>query len=519
MSQIRNRRNNAKIRCVTNIRAENCIKINANSIQNDRYIADIAIYEALAQAECKYYGKMSVDACNIERVNSLLRYIHLSEYRNVLLEIANSLKQESDIEIYTDGSMKNMTTSEITMGCAFIISAPIEWIFNCSIEDNLSFNKAELMAVLLSIMVCPKAANVIIYSDSQWVINIFENLYYSTINEIERSKINYKILWLCLFKIIGINNLKVKIIKVKAHSDCDYNKKVDILAKAGAKKNTILIEDKFLLHNGTICWRGMPIERNPILMIKGIKDAQVIEEFLTLQRNQIYRQSDLLRLIDWKISLKLNNINQHNTLFEDHYLRSFRIKICCGELPTCANLKKRKPDLYDKGWKCNFCKVEEETFEHFWVCVKMKDVVKEIIKRFKSFLVKFIQESSREEIDTQELFDKITELNMWEIGDLYDFTLLMKNQVSYQLIDLLKHYKIIDEKLLYKVLIQIIRRILLEFKVLIWEPRNKIQLREEKRCGISGKDKRAKSNSKKQIDKEVNVNVTDCVALENSWNK
>ncbi|CAB4413948.1 unnamed protein product [Rhizophagus irregularis] len=149
----------------------------------------------------------------------------------------------------------------------------------------------------------------------------------------------------------------------------------------------------------------------------------------------------------------------------------------------------------------------------------MKEVVKEIIKRFKSFLVKFIQESSREEIDTQELFDKITELNMWEIGDLYNFTLLMKNQVSYQLIDLLKHYKIIDEKLLYKVLTQIIRRILLEFKVLIWEPRNEIQLREEKRCGIGGKDKRAKSNSKKHIDKEVNVNVADCVTLENNWNK
>ena len=53
----------------------------------------------------------------------------------------------------------------------------------------------------------------------------------------------------------------------------------------------------------------MPIERNPILMMKGIKDAQFLEEFLMLQRNQAYRQPELLRLIDWKISLKLNNIN------------------------------------------------------------------------------------------------------------------------------------------------------------------------------------------------------------------
>ncbi|CAB5359461.1 unnamed protein product [Rhizophagus irregularis] len=129
----------------------------------------------------------------------------------------------------------------------------------------------------------------------------------------------------------------------------------------------------------------MPIERNPILMIKGIKDAQFIEEFLMLYRNKVYRQSDLLRLIDWKISLKLNNINQYNTLFEDHYLQSFRIKICCNELPTCANLKKRKPDLYDEDWKCNFCKIEEETFDHFWKCSKIQNVVQDILKRLKIF--------------------------------------------------------------------------------------------------------------------------------------
>ncbi|PKC68915.1 hypothetical protein RhiirA1_456646 [Rhizophagus irregularis] len=105
-----------------------------------------------------------------------------------------------------------------------------------------------------------------------------------------------------------------------------------------------------------VCWRDMPIERNPILMIKGIKDAQFIEEFLMLHRNKVYRQSDLLR-----------------------------IKICCNELPTCANLKKRKPDLYDEDWRCNFCKIEEETFDHFWKCSKIQNVVQDILKRLKIF--------------------------------------------------------------------------------------------------------------------------------------
>jgi hypothetical protein len=94
----------------------------------------------------------------------------------------------------------------------------------------------------------------------------------------------------------------------------------------------------------------MPVERNPILMIKGIKDAQYIDEFLGLNRNEIYsKQPELLGLIDWKISLKLNCIDQYNTLFENHFLQSFRIKICCNELPTYVNFKKQKPDIYDES--------------------------------------------------------------------------------------------------------------------------------------------------------------------------
>ncbi|EXX54284.1 hypothetical protein RirG_236020 [Rhizophagus irregularis DAOM 197198w] len=102
-NQIRNKRSNNKVRCIADINIKNCVKVNANSIQNDHYIADMAIYEALAQAECKYYGKTSMNKCIIEKVNSLFKYIHPSNYRNTLIEIANSLTQETDIEIYTDG--------------------------------------------------------------------------------------------------------------------------------------------------------------------------------------------------------------------------------------------------------------------------------------------------------------------------------------------------------------------------------------------------------------------------------
>jgi hypothetical protein len=164
---------------------------------------------------------------------------------------------------------------------------------------------------------------------------------------------------------IRIYGLNVKLIKVKAHSNSDNNYKVNKLARLGIEKEILMIEDALLLHNGTICWRDMLIERNPILMIKGIKDVQFIDEFMTLNRNRIRYQLEVLELINWKTSLKLNCIDQHYTLFKDHFLQSFRTKICCNELPTCVNLKKRKPDLYNDSWKYNFCGIEEEMFDHF----------------------------------------------------------------------------------------------------------------------------------------------------------
>ncbi|POG71517.1 hypothetical protein GLOIN_2v1605031 [Rhizophagus irregularis DAOM 181602=DAOM 197198] len=77
----------------------------------------------------------------------------------------------------------------------------------------------------------------------------------------------------------------------------------------------------------------------------------------------------------------------------------------------------------------------------------------------------------------------------------------MKNQVSCQLIEFLRCFKITEEKLLYKVLKQITGKVLLEFKVLIWKPRN------------DDKDKKAKLHNKRT---EVDVKDVDCNMLESN---
>ncbi|RGB34082.1 hypothetical protein C1646_760959 [Rhizophagus diaphanus] len=287
------------------------VKIELSRINN-------VIYEVLVQAECKYYGESSAKVNNVKKINSLLRYVYLKNYCIELLEISKQLKHVKDLEIYTNGSMRNLTIHEMKIGCNFIISLPFDKKFNCNISNNPSSNKAELMVVILSLIVCPKALNIMIYTDSQWVVNIFHNFYMSTMLEIEKSKVNYKILWLLLFKMIKIYELKVNLVKVKAYDNNEYNISVDKLAKLDTDKKALMLEDTLLLYNGSTYWRDILIERNPILMIKGIKDAQFINDFFILNKNIIYQQQELLI-----------------------------IKICCDELPTYANLKKHKPDLYD----------------------------------------------------------------------------------------------------------------------------------------------------------------------------
>lgn len=50
-------------------------------------------------------------------------------------------------------------------------------------------------------------------------------------------------------------------------------------------------------------------------------------------------------------------------------------------------------------WKCNFCGIEEETYDYFWQYFRTKDIVKDIVKKFKEFLVNIIIEFSKDKVN------------------------------------------------------------------------------------------------------------------------
>ncbi|CAB5180894.1 unnamed protein product [Rhizophagus irregularis] len=164
----RSPRSSVKKRCLFKVDKQTTIKVKASSIECDKYIMDTAIFENLALAENLFYTDNSIGVNT--SLNDVLKYVSPFSVRFKLLEIKSNLSDAMYITAYTDGSLKSHASSASHMGGAFVITEPISVIFNVSFEDQPSVVKAELLAILLLIMTCPKYASVLIYCDSQIIV-------------------------------------------------------------------------------------------------------------------------------------------------------------------------------------------------------------------------------------------------------------------------------------------------------------------------------------------------------------
>ncbi|CAB4443903.1 unnamed protein product [Rhizophagus irregularis] len=218
----KSKRKGVKQRCLLILNDTNrSVKINAKSI-DDRYILDMSVFECIAQAENNGTMKI-VDNGTDQTPSNLLTFIHPPKVRNDLIKIKDSLESVKNIEVYTDRSFKKHTLTAVDMGSAFLISSPKRFEFNANITDNPSAFKAELIAIILVLLICPKDANITIYVDAQAIINIFNQLKKESLQQISEGKRPYNVWWILGFKIIKFFKLSVQLVKVKAHNDSEYN--------------------------------------------------------------------------------------------------------------------------------------------------------------------------------------------------------------------------------------------------------------------------------------------------------
>lgn len=106
-------------------------------------------------------------------------------------------------------------------------------------ELNTTNNKMEIMAVIKGLEYLKEPCDVTIYSDSAYVVNTIEKgwIYSWKKNnwiKSDKSKVKNIDLWEKMLKLMEVHN--ITFVKVKGHSDNEYNNRCDKLAVEEAQK-------------------------------------------------------------------------------------------------------------------------------------------------------------------------------------------------------------------------------------------------------------------------------------------
>lgn len=140
------------------------------------------------------------------------------------------------VDIYTDGACSGNPGAGGY--CAILIFNGIEKMVSGGAEDTTN-NRMELIAVIEGLKALKEPCEVDLYSDSQYVINAInekwlEGWVHSGWRAESKKSVKNVDLWETLLPLIKKH--KVNFIKVKGHSDNEYNNRCDKIA-VGIYKN------------------------------------------------------------------------------------------------------------------------------------------------------------------------------------------------------------------------------------------------------------------------------------------
>lgn len=142
---------------------------------------------------------------------------------------------KKEVKLYTDGACSG-NPGPGGYGAVLIYNGVEKEISGA--EKETTNNKMEIMAVVKGLELLKESCNVTVYSDSAYVVNSINNGWvysWKKNNWIKGDKQKAKNidLWETLLTLINMHD--VKFVKVKGHSDNEYNNKCDKLATTAIK--------------------------------------------------------------------------------------------------------------------------------------------------------------------------------------------------------------------------------------------------------------------------------------------
>ncbi|GET55944.1 ribonuclease H-like domain-containing protein [Rhizophagus irregularis DAOM 181602=DAOM 197198] len=200
---------------------------------------------------------------------------HLLTAGDIAASSSVVLSLDSQYTFYTDGSLINLETYDVSMGWGWVQIVKDSGFLNSIATYNKrgiicdwpSSSRAEAAAIYAALSASPANSVVHIYTDSQSSI---EGLKHCFLSDYSDSHLYYKTtnfeLWAIIQQLIVDKQLSVLPFKVKAHSNFYWNDFADSLANtAHTSDNAILISrlDLATVHDYIMTYDDVVCESNP----------------------------------------------------------------------------------------------------------------------------------------------------------------------------------------------------------------------------------------------------------------
>ncbi|GBB90690.1 hypothetical protein RclHR1_17710012 [Rhizophagus clarus] len=314
------------------------------------------------------------------------------------------LPSGSHYHYYTDGSLFNLGTPEVSMGWSWVQIISDAGYLNSvatyahgTIRNWPSSTRAEAAAIYAALSVTPADSAVTIYTDSQAAID-----------------------GLRLCASFTYSN------SLKGHDGNYWNEFADSLANSAHHSDTapLLPVDAYTSsHPVRLVYDNVVCESNPRRLFKLHFQATFLKDLLSLKRFQflycLFESDDYV--VDCELTwFTLNFSPAHDASFQaSHAVRhyTFKFKLFLDDLPLLEKLKLTRSDLYIDLLTCRSCRDRMEDLMHLILCSKRRSVMHQILQSYQNHLFSKLREAGDlAEMDPTPMFRKLSSLSCWTIS-------------------------------------------------------------------------------------------------------
>ncbi|GBB87395.1 hypothetical protein RclHR1_13860007 [Rhizophagus clarus] len=261
---------------------------------------------------------------------------------------------------YTDGSLINLGTPEVSMGWSWVQIIPDAGYLNSvatythgTIRNWPSSTRAEAAAIYAALSATLADFTITIYTDFQAAI---DGLRLCASSSYTNSRLYYKTtnfeLWAFIERLVYTKSLAVSPDKVKGHDGNYWNEFADSLANFTHHSDMapLLPVDAYTSsHSVRLVYDNVVCESNPRRLFKLHFQATFLKDLLSLKRFQfvycLFDSDDYV--VDWELTwFTLNFSPAHDASFQaSHAARhyTFKFKLFLDDLPLLEKLKVTRP--------------------------------------------------------------------------------------------------------------------------------------------------------------------------------